>query len=66
MNITPEHLALFKLATQQSSTDNLVTNVLRLKAECKTHKQISSVLGISTSYVNHIICTVRKQYKLTN
>lgn len=66
MKITPEHLALFKLATQQSSTDNLVTNVLRLKAECKTHKQIFSILGISTSYVNNIICTVRKRYQLNN
>lgn len=66
MNITPEHISLFKFATQRSSTDNLVTNVLRLKAECKTHKQIAAILGISASYVNHIITTVRKQSKLTN
>ena len=66
MKITQEHLHLFKFATQQSSTDNLVTNVLRLKAECKTHKQIASILGISASYVNHIITTVRKQFMLDN
>lgn len=66
MKITPEHISLFKFATQQSSTDNLVTNVLRLKAECKTHKQIASILGISSSYVNHIITTVRKKCKLTD
>lgn len=66
MHITPEHISLFKFATQQSSTNNLVTNVLRLKAECKTHKQIASILGISSSYVNHIITTVRKQSGLIN
>lgn len=66
MNITPEHISLYRFANQQSSTDNLVTNVLRLKVECKTHKQIASILGISASYVNHIITTVRKQSQLTN
>lgn len=60
MNITPEHINLFKFATQKRSTDELVTNVLRLKAECKTHKQIASILGVSPSYVNHIITQTRK------
>ncbi len=66
MNITPEHISLYKLATQQNSTDALVTKVLHLKAECKTHREIASILGISASYVNLIITRVRKQCELNN
>jgi len=66
MNITPEHVALLKIAEQKHSTDNLVTRVLTLKAKCRTHKQIADTLGISASYVNHIITATRKASVFSN
>lgn len=66
MIITPEHIELLKTAEQKCSTSSLVTRVLLLKAEGKSHAEIADVIGISKSYVNHIITQTRKASKLTN
>lgn len=65
MIITPEHIELLKTAEQKRSTSSLVTRVLLLKAEGKSHTEIADVIGISKSYVNHMITQTRKAAKLT-